>query len=85
MGAWMHKHALTSTPTSLFVNMCAAFEVGMVHSGTKQEALDKEAAADSAHRSKRAKKLHEEKDALGKIVLTVKMGNKSHEKKDADV
>jgi hypothetical protein len=51
MGAWMHKHALTSTPTSLFVNMCAAFEVGMVQSGTKQEALDKAAAADSAHRS----------------------------------
>jgi hypothetical protein len=71
MGKLFFKHALISTPTALFFNMCAAPLVGMVQSGTKQEILDKAAAADSAHRSKLAKKLHEVKNADGKSVHAV--------------
>jgi hypothetical protein len=80
MGAWMHKHALTSTSTSLFVSMCAAPLVGMVQSGTEQEVLDTAAAAEFEHCSKRAKKLHQEKNAAGQSLHAVKL----HDEKNAD-
>jgi hypothetical protein len=83
MGKFFFKHALISTPTALFFNMCAAPLVGMVQSGTKQEILDKAAAADFAARSKRGtkicNKLHEKKNSSGKSVHAVKL----HEEKDA--
>jgi hypothetical protein len=50
----------------------------MVQSGTRQEVLDKAAAADTD-----AKKLHEKKDADGQSVHAVKMGNTLHEEKNA--
>ena len=78
MGKFFFNHALTSTPTSLFVNMCAAPLVGMVQSGTDQEVLDKATAAHSAHCSKLgtagAAKLHKVKNAGGQSVHAVKMG-----------
>jgi hypothetical protein len=45
--------------------------------------LDKAAAANSAHLSKRAKKAHETKNADGQSVHAVKLGTKLNEKKDA--
>ena len=73
MGKFFFNHLLTSTPTSLFENMCAAPLVGMVQSGTDQEVLDKAAAAHSAHCSKQAAALHKEKNDDGKSVHAVKM------------
>jgi hypothetical protein len=83
MGKFFFQHALTSTPTALFFNMCDAPNVGMVQSGTDPEVLDKAAVAHSAHCSKLgtagAAKLHEKKDAAGKSVHTLKL----HKEKNA--
>jgi hypothetical protein len=88
MGEFMYNTALTESTDTLLVSMCAAPLVGMVQAGTEQEVLDTAAAADFAHRSKRAKKmltkLHEEKNADGQSVHVVTLGTKLHEEKIAD-
>ena len=91
MGKFFFQHALISTPTALFFNMCAAPLVGMVQSGTDQEVLDKATAAHSARCSKLgtagAAKLHKVKNAGGQSVHAVKMGTAgaaaTHKEKNA--